>query len=229
MAKRKIGMVRRPARKKHAPPKPAAKQIDVLGAILKASGIGKPTSRIKIKGIPALPQFRPIRKITGTGTKPIGANMPPVERPVRPIRRVKGTGTKPIGLSPSLFPTLEVTIRPPRRRWRTTAKRPEGFTMPSLTSLPPGVECFIDITGPPIYRLMRATQHAPDHDHEGECLHPKNASSWVACIGLVVLTDGGLGLYSKFWNGGEIAYVWPNDDTTAWFYEDWKAARSKGK
>ena len=161
--------------------------------------------------------------------KPLGfhshVNMPtPPERPV--IRPVTGGG-HPGG-------TISINMpRPPRAapkaRWRKSIERPEGFAMPSEENLPPGVETFIDIDGPPIYRLIRATEKHPDHDEDGECQHPKNASSWVACIGLVVLERGGLGLYAKFWNGGEIAYVWPDDDTVIWFYNDWKAARSKGK
>jgi hypothetical protein len=206
------------------------------------SGGTKPP-RVNRPSVPATPEpRRPIRRVRPSGQP---GTVPPrpnrtIPTPTRPIRRVRPGGAPkgPITVRrPNLGFVLpqpgERPVRPSRRRWKQTSGRPEGFVMPSPSRLPPGVEAWLDIStaNRMPYTLMRATENMPDHlnDDIHTCTHPMNASSWVACIGLVVLENGQIGLYAKFWDGGEIAYIWPEDDTTLWFYQDWKAARSKGK
>lgn len=174
----------------------------------------------------------------------IGMPRPQRRKPVaKTLPFTVGPFTKgPLG-KPAIDFLTGPTKRPPRKkkevkpRWHETLAKPEGFAFRSDTNLPPNVEAFIDLeaTNKGIYKLNRAVHGDPDHEVIDQpnqhciCHHPKNASSWVAMIGLVVLQEGRLGLYAAFWNGGEIAYVWPSDDTTIWFYNDWKSARSKGK
>ena len=152
------------------------------------------------------------------------------------------------------LPTGAPKIRPPRKkpawapgapvkpkragkpRWRETIKKPEGYKQPTLGRLPPGCEAWIavDESTPAFYPLNRATAHTPDHVHDSArdywvCHHPKNSSSWIACIGLVVLNSGKLGLYFRTWKGFEAAYVWPKDDDCIYFYQLWRREPSKGK
>jgi hypothetical protein len=186
------------------------------------------------------PRRKPIRKVTGTGKGPITAKLPSFTN-LPTARKISGTGTKPIGIHVSESrlggePTETPQIRTRRKKWKPSSERPEGIAIRTEMTLPPGVEAFIDIAGDgdSIYRMMHATAHNPDHTHDAErdywvCNHSRNASSWFACIGLVVLKEGRLGLYAQTWKGTELAWVWPNDDDCIYFYELMKVAPSKGK
>ena len=154
----------------------------------------------------------------------------------RPILRIKPPKrvykVKPLAISDN-------RVRPGRKlppaRWRKTLDRPEGFVMASMDTVPDGCEAWIALdTSRMPYTLMPATKHKPDHVHDAErdywvCNHPKNASSWVAAIGIVVLDKGGLGLFCQFWSGVQIAYVFNSDDDVIYWYQVWKSEPSKGK
>ena len=113
---------------------------------------------------------------------------------------------------------------------RPEYKKPRQSPPGGGAALPAGIETFIDMgVGDPLYELSLATKGEPDHGPRGGCRHSPTASSWVSALGLVVLTEGGLGLYVRFHDGARIAYVWKDDDDCAKFYQQWKKAPSKGK
>ena len=108
------------------------------------------------------PRRRPILKITGRGTGPLGIKLPIMETPR--VRRIKDIaqkivrGPQPIGVRLGLRPARKKPVR-----WRQTAKGREQAAPISELSLPPGVEAIIDLTEADkgLYRLMRATRAQP--------------------------------------------------------------------
>jgi hypothetical protein len=210
--------------------------------LFKITGTGK--SMPKVKGVSA---EGTIRKISGLG-KPIAGKLPlQVKRGLpRPERRKKVQQRPIIRVHAPQIPPIKridteqvrerlagATIRPTRRYWRETLKKPEGYIRVSLDSPPDLIEAFIDVqenVRSPYY-LNRATEQGPDHDHEGECRHPRSASSFVSVIGLVVLKQGRLGIYTGFWRpvNSAIVYTFNDDDDAVSLYGEWRAAASKGK
>ena len=186
----------------------------------------RPANRPKIPVVPVGAMAKPVRPPRSKTTEP------PRGIPPRPKRSKTKKSSRFHGkLRPSKS-APHPAKKPGKPRWKSQLGRPEGLAVISEKSLPEGVEAIIDLTeAPGIYRLNRATAHLPDHanDEEHSCLHPRNASSWFSCIGLVVLQAGGLGLLFQTWKGTIGAWIWNNDDWTIAWYLHMRSAPSKGK
>lgn len=122
------------------------------------------------------------------------------------------------------------------RYWSPSTDIPTECYIPSDSHLPPQVEAIIHLeqNTDGMNPYMRATAHQPDHRYDAaldyyRCNHSRAASSWVSCIGLVILESGELSIYCQFWDGAEIAYLFQDGDDAIAGYNWWKAQPSAGK